>query len=45
MSKFSSKEIQKYVREETSRKVPIDEDKLQESQALDRVHMEWLMNA
>ncbi|QOJ35789.1 MAG: hypothetical protein HRU82_12940 [Nitrospira sp.] len=45
MSKFTPKEIQQHVRDEARRKTPVDENKVKEAQALDRAHMEWLMNA
>lgn len=45
MSKFSSREIQQHVRQETSRKTPIDQDKLRETAKLQQDHREWLAMA
>jgi hypothetical protein len=45
MSKFSSKDIQRHVRQEASRKTPLDEDKIREAHELDCAHMQRLMNA
>ncbi|MEK6761288.1 MAG: hypothetical protein AABY96_01125 [Nitrospirota bacterium] len=45
MSKFTSREIQLHVRNETKKKTPLDETKLRESRELDRAHMEWLLCA
>jgi hypothetical protein len=45
MSKFTSKEIQQQVRQEISRKTPIDEDKLRESAELRQANRDWLATA
>ena len=45
MSKFTAKEIQLHVREETKRKTPLDENKIREARELTLAHAEWLMNA
>jgi hypothetical protein len=45
MSKFSSRDIQRHVRQEVSRKTPLDDAKIQEAHELDCAHMQWLMKA
>lgn len=45
MGKFTAKEIQYHVRQEVSRKTPIDENRAREARELDNFHKEWLAKA